>query len=355
MVRFASTALLASLACLGGARLDAATVMIVRPAAPSAELTETISRLHGEMLSVGLAVRIAERTDGGEPDGSSARAWLESVATDRGIDAVIDVIGDGRVEAADIWVFQPAPRPPKVIRVLAERDVENAPARLAIRAIDVVRSLLLERELAGAPRGPASPTAAATVPSPATPAATAMVVPGDSPVRAGGRIGFELGAAVLTSLDGVGPAIMPVVRVDAALGPWLGLEAEAAGLGTRPTVGTPGASARVSQQYAVAGACVCAPSMARLRPIVGLAAGALRTAADGEAESPLQGHSVAQWSFVLEATAGVRLRLAPRTHLTAAVHVQVAQPYLDIRVVNAGPATTGRPNVLVTLALGQWL
>ena len=276
------------------------------------------------------------------------------MAIDRGIDAAIDVIGDGRVEAADIWVFQPAPRPPKIIRVLAERDVENAPARLAIRAIDVVRSRLLERELAGAPRGLAPPTAAATVPSPDA-AATAMVVPGDSSARDGGRIGFELGAALLTSLDGVGPAILPLVRVDAVLGSWLGLEGELAGFGTRPTVGTPGASARVSQQYAVAGACVCTPSMARWRPIVGLAAGALRTAADGEAESPLQGHSVAQWSFVLEATVGVRLRLAARTHLTAAVHVQVAQPYLDIRVVNAGPATTGRPNVLVTLALGQWL
>ena len=292
MARLACTVLLSSVACLGAGRLNAATVMIVRAASPSPELTETVSRMHGEMLSVGLAVTIVERPAGAGTDGASARAWLESAAVDHGSDAAIDVIGDGRVEAADIWVFQPAPRPPQVTRVLAEGDVENAPARLAIRSIDLLRSLLLEGELAGASRRPAPAAVAAAGVAPAP--ATGVVATGGAPGRAGARIGFELGAAVLASLDGVGPALLPLVRLDAALGPWLGLQVEAAGFGTRPTVGTPGASARVAQQYALLGACLCAPSAGRLRPVVGLAAGALRTAADGEADSPLQGHSVAQ-------------------------------------------------------------
>jgi len=111
VVRLGSTALLAALAFLWPSLLVAATVMIVRPAEPAAEITETVSRLHGELLAVGLAVAIAERADGGGPDGTSAPAWLKSVAIDRGIDAAIDVIGDSRVEAADIWIFQQAPRP----------------------------------------------------------------------------------------------------------------------------------------------------------------------------------------------------------------------------------------------------
>jgi len=345
VVRLARTLLLSSLALSWAARLDAATVMIVRPPSPSPELTEIVSRLHGEMLSVGLAVMITERAQAGA-DGASARAWLESLAADGRIDAAVDVIGEERVEAVDIWAFQRAPRPARVTRVLVERDVENAPARLAIRAIDLLRSLLIERELAGASRR--------SMPAPA-PAVTASVASDASAAGAGGRLGFELGAAVLASLDGVGPAILPLVRLDAALGPWLGLQIEMAGFGTQPTVGTPGASARVAQQYALLGACACAPSPARLRPVVGLAAGALRTAADGEADSPLQGHSVAQWSFLVEASAGARLRLAKRAHLTAAVHVQLAEPYVDIRVVNPGSATSGRPNVLVTFAVGEWL
>jgi hypothetical protein len=351
VVRLAPTLLVSSLVLLWAARLDAATVMIVRPPSASAELTEIVSRLHGEMLSVGLAVSITERAEGGA-DGASARAWLESLAADRGIDAAVDVIGDEQVEAVDIWAFQPAPRPAQVTRVLVERNVEKAPARLAIRAIDLLRSLLIERELAGAARRSTPAPVAMTATPPEDTATVAAEASTAGPI---GRLGFELGAAVLASLDGVGPAILPLVRLDAALGPWLGLQIEMAGFGTRPTVGTPGASARVSQQYALLGACACAPSPARLRPVVGLAAGALRTAADGEADSPLQGHSVAQWSLVVEASAGARLRLARRAHLTAAVHVQLAEPYLDIRVANAGSATSGRPNVLVTFAVGDWL
>jgi hypothetical protein len=153
----------------------------------------------------------------------------------------------------------------------------------------------------------------------------------------------------------VGPAILPVLRLDAALGPRLGMESEVAAFGTRPTIGTPGSSARVAQQYALLGACLCAPSTERWQPIAGLSAGALRTRADGEADAPLQGHAVAQWSFLLEASAGLRLRLAQRTHLTLAAHVQVAEPYVDIQVGNGGSATAGRPNLLLTLALGEWL
>ena len=277
------------------------------------------------------------------------------MAIDRGIDAAIDVIGDGRVEAADIWVFQPAPRPPQVTRVLAERDVENPPARLAIRAIDLLRSLLIEGDLAGAARRPAPAPAGTTGPSPSTSAATAMVATDASAAGDGARIGFELGAAVLASLDGVGPAILPLVRLDVALGPWLGLQVEAAGFGTRPTVGTPGPAHASPSSTRCSAPAFARPSTARLRPVVGLSAGALRTAADGEADSPLQGHSVAQWSFVVEASAGARLGLGKRTHLTAALHVQLAEPYVDIRVVNAGSATSGRPNVLVTFAVGEWL
>jgi hypothetical protein len=353
LVRLGFTALLASVALFWPSRADAATVMIVRPAEPSAEITETVSRLHGELLAVGLAVTIAERPEGGGSDGTSARAWLNSAAIDRGIAGAIDVIGDVQVEGADIWVFQQAPHEPEITRVLAERDVEDAPARLAIRAIDVLRSRLIERELGGVAR----PAAPATAAPPAAHAADAPAVTagGGSAALAGTWLGAELGVAVLASLDGVGPAILPVFRIEAALGPRIGIQGEAAAFGTRPTVGTPGASARVAQQYALLGACLCAPSAARWRSIVGFSAGALRTTAEGEADAPLQGHAVAQWSFLLEASAGLRLRLAQRTHLTLAAHVQVAEPYVDIRVVNAGSATAGRPNLLLTLALGGWL
>jgi hypothetical protein len=270
----------------------------------------------------------------------SPRAWLESVARDRRIDGAIDVIGGAHLEAADIWVFPPPPRASKVTRAPVEREVENAPARLAIRATDLMRSLLIENDLLGAPHAPAHVAIAAAAAPPAA---------------GGAGIGLELGAAMLASAGGVGPAILPLVRLDGSVGTWLGIQAEAAAFGTRPTIGTGGATAQVAHAFGLLGVCACARAAARWRPVVGLAAGVLHTAADGRADPPLQAHAVAQWSFLLEATAGVRLRLAERTHLTLSAHVQLAQPYLDIRVANAGSATSGRPNLLVSLAVGQWL
>jgi hypothetical protein len=248
-------------------------------------------------------------------------------------------------------VFQQAPRPPELTRVLSDRDVENPPARLAIRAIDVLRSRLLERELAGASRAGTGPPPTAA----GGPGAASLVAGGSAAAaRDGGWFGVELGVAVLASLD-VGPAILPVVRLEAALGPRLALQGEVAAFGTRPSIGAPGSSARVGQQYALLGACLCAPAAARWQPVAGLSAGALRTTADGAADAPLEGPAGAQWSFLLEASAGLRLRLGQRTHLTVAAHVQVAEPYVDIQVGNGGSATSGRPNLLLTLALGAWL
>jgi hypothetical protein len=41
--------------------------------------------------------------------------------------------------------------------------------------------------------------------------------------------------------------------------------------------------------------------------------------------------------------------------VTLAAHVQVAEPYIAIHVVDTLVATSGRPNVLLSLTLGAWL
>ena len=42
-------------------------------------------------------------------------------------------------------------------------------------------------------------------------------------------------------------------------------------------------------------------------------------------------------------------------HVTFAAHVQLAEPYVAIHVLDTVVATTGRPNLLLTLTLGAWL
>jgi hypothetical protein len=52
---------------------------------------------------------------------------------------------------------------------------------------------------------------------------------------------------------------------------------------------------------------------------------------------------------------GAGLRLSQRTFLTLAAHGQVAQPYVAVHIVDAVAATSGRPNLLLTLTLGARL
>jgi hypothetical protein len=324
---------------------QAVTVAIVRPPNPSAEASETLLRLKGELLAVGLEVEIADApTVHGTGD---AHTWQEQLASERGANAVIDIVGDAAPVAVEVWVADRAFRRFEVSRVALEPSMANASERLAIRAIEVLRSSFLEFDLvAREQRG-----------EPAAKPATAVVSRGEAsvPARPVERFGFEVGAAALTSLDGVGPALLPIMRFDWAARPWFVMQAVVAGLGSRPAVANTAGNARVAQQYGVLGGCYRFRSEQRLRPFLALAAGALRTSVEGQAESPKQGHQVAQWSFLLDGSFGAELHLGGRTYLTLAAHVHVAEPYVAIHFVDAVVATSGRPNLLLTLTIGAWL
>jgi hypothetical protein len=114
-------------------------------------------------------------------------------------------------------------------------------------------------------------------------------------------------------------------------------------------------SARVAQDYATLGAAYRLRAGRRLEPFVALSAGALHTAVEGQANSPDQGRVAAQWSFLVDGAVGVRLQVHDRFYLTLAAHAQIAEPYLAVRFLDAVVATSGRPNLLVALAIGAWL
>jgi hypothetical protein len=92
-----------------------------------------------------------------------------------------------------------------------------------------------------------------------------------------------------------------------------------------------------------------------LQPYLALAAGALHTAVDGTADAPAEAHVVDRWSFLVEGSVGARVHLPGRTFFTLALHAQVAAPYVAIHIADTRVATTGRPNLLLTLTVGAWL
>lgn len=277
--------------------------------------------------------------------GADWRSWLDEVAGKRAAAAVVDIIGDDGVVAVDVWILKPQGRF-EVTRVTAEANTANRPGTLAIRAIEALRASLLELDLMARRRqGEAASPAPVPVSRPEP----------QQPTSLRSHFALELGATALMSFDGVGPALIPTLNAGWAPRSWLVVEAVLAGAGTRPTVTTPLGSTRVSQQYATFGARYVFHPADAWWPFIGLAAGTLHTALDGESSPTVDGHSVDQWSFVVDGGFGAGLRLAGRYYLTLAAHVQVAAPYAAIHFVDTVVATSGRPNLLFTLTAGAWL
>jgi hypothetical protein len=324
--------------------LHAATVAIVRPPSPSSDVTEALSRIHGELLSVGLEVMLTDSPASREQ--GESRAWVAQVAAAGGARAVIDIIGNDALVAVDVWIVKMPPGRFEVTRIAAEPDTANPSERLALRTIEALRASLLEIDLA------ARQARGEFLPKPAAPTVAASA---RAPANERERFAFEIGAAGLMSLDGVGPAILPTVRAGWAARSWLIVQASLTGAGTRPTVTTTAGSASVAQQYGILGTCFRFGSDRRLWPFFGLAAGVLHTSVVGQPGLGMEGHGVDRWSFLLDARVGTGLHLYPHYYMTFAVHVQVADPYVAIHFADAVGATTGRPNLLLTLTVGAWL
>jgi hypothetical protein len=321
----------------------AATVAIVEPGHPSRDVQAMVARIHGELLSVGFAVEMADRPSTRSPGTPDYRSWLVWLAEANRLDVVVDVVGDAVPVAVDVWIVAGAPAGLQLSRVTMDSQGDNASERLAVRSVEVLRSHFLEVDLASRKKRPDVASALVTEPPPVT--------ADEEPER----LGLAAGGAVLSSLDGVGSLLLPMVRLEWAVRPSLLLDLSLAGLGTAATVAGDSGSAEIKQELALLGGHYRYLSQASLRPFAGLAAGLLHTSVQGSANLPRQAHVGERWSFVLDASGGTEVRLPGRYYFLAAAHAQVAMPYVAIHVGDGTVASSGRPNLLVTLAVGGWL
>jgi hypothetical protein len=328
------------------AQAYAATVVIVRPANSTPALAETVVRIHGELISAGFGVAIVDGSTSDGRTGRDSRDALERLAEQQGADAVVAIVGDIAPDSVEVWVVDKLTKKSVIRRLPFEPQSERAPQTLAIRAIELLRSSFLE--IHWAPKEPSEPPATA-------PPAVVRFVGMEPPPARTERVGVEVGAAGALGFGGVGLAVLPIVRFDWVLYPWLVAQASLAGLGTRPKVETRLGSAEVAQAYGAVGACYRLRAGRRLQPFLSLSAGALHTSVEGRANSPNQGQAAQQWSFLLDGGLGSWLKLRDRFYLALAAHVQMAEPYLGVRFIDTVVATSGRPNVLLTLTVGAWL
>jgi hypothetical protein len=294
-------------------------------------------------MAVGLEVRTIARPPSAGSSSAETKAWLEGFTTERELDAMIDVLGDPTPIAVNVWILHRPSRTFRVSHVTLDTDARNAPEVLAIRTIDVLRSNFLVLDLAGRP---------APAPTLDRPSEGETSRPRAEPVK---LLGLEAGAAVVASLDGVGPALLPLVRLNLAVHGAFVARATFAGFGTRPSIERGSSGVRVGQYYGVAGLCYCEHSGASIGPVFALEAGLLRTSLDGWANAPNRGHDIDQLAFLLDASIGGRWQLSSRYYVELAAHAQIAAPYVAIHFVNERIAGAGNPNLLASLSVGGWL
>ena len=346
--RFRLTVLVALVTGWPAAAL-ALDVAIVRPHAPPAITKETIVRLSLELRSVGFATEIVDAPTGSGAE--EASPWMAQMAARYRVDAVVAIVGELAPTAVEVWAIDKATgrTVSRNLRFDVDANVERAPEILAIRAMELLRSSLLEIDLtAGFP--PTEPVVKPLDARASEPLLTA--VPPPSPPE---RLAIEVGATAVMGPGGVGLTVLPAVQVDWVLRQPLVLTAALAGLGTRATVDTSAGSAQVSQEYVILGAGYRWRANHRVRPFVNLSAGALHTSVEGSADAPNQGHRVSQSSFLMDGGVGAEIRLRDRFFFTVAADAQMAEPYVAIRFVDTVVATRSRPNLRLALAIGAWL
>jgi hypothetical protein len=320
----------------------ASTVVLVRPANPAPTTAEALVRIHGELVSAGFDVEIAAATAGADP-----RTSLEQTANGGNVDAVVAILGDGKPGSVEVWVIDRVTGKSVVRRVPSQAGSERAAEILAIRAIELLRASLLEIAMFAASEAPA----VSKLPS----AEVTRFVEHVIEPRRKAHWSLELGASGVVGFDGVGPALLPMIRFGHTVGRYALVRITAAGMGSRSQVQAQSGSAEVAQQFGLVEAALRLRPQQSWRPFFSLGAGARHTTATGQALWPDQGQSAAQWSFLADAGAGLRLSLASRFEIALEVHAQLTQPYPVIRFLGAKAATAGRPDVLPSLTLIAWL
>lgn len=318
---------------------QAGSVAVLPPTHEAPEVMETLNRVHGELLAVGLSMEMV----GGSPEQSDESRWVAALQKEQRFDAAIVVREDSSPPVIDVWFLQDPSGSARLARISVDAGTRNAPEKLAIQAVDVLRSQFLENDLLNEKRQLEPPP----VNSPRT------ETPPSEPAAA--RLGFAAGIASLMSLDGVGPQLMPTAQLDFAATPALAFQAAIGGLGTRSLVTAEAYEALVERSRALLGARYFFATAGQVRPFAELALGVASTTVEGRAAMPASGHQQTVRSLLIDAGVGLDWRWLGRYYSTLAAQVELANPSTSVHIADSVVATSGRPDLALTLALGAFL
>lgn len=314
-------------------------VILVRPPAAPAAVTEALVRLRGELVAAGFDAEVVEQVLGVD-----VRASLEklSPASAGAATALVAVVASAEPGNAELWVIDRVTGKTVVRRVNAgATDPPRMAEVLSVRAVELLRASFLELAI-GAPPANNAPPSTPVVERWAT--ATLEEADWTWAVEAGGGTAY--------AVDGPWNVILSVARIERAFGRRFCARVSFAGLGTAARVDTPEGYAGLSQTILLAEVIARFRRGHRIEPLLSLGAGALRLAADSHEAAPFGAVSGARWAAAADVGVGVRIPL--RRHkfeLGIEAHALFAQPYPTVQFLGNDVAQAGRPSLIGSVTL----
>jgi hypothetical protein len=348
LTAFAAAALSPDVASAQPPPAPAPKVILLRPAAVPATVSEALVRLQAELTVEGFDAQVTE-----VDLGTDVRASLERMAPTMAATALVAVVEGDDPASAELWVVDRMTGKTVVRRVHADPKAARIAEVLSVRAVELLRASFLELAITSRP----APDVV-EVPMPTAPVVTRFV---NEPLEeaepdwtwaveaGGGGMGAMQGVSGGTTLLG---EFLPVARVQRAFNARWCARITFAGLGTQAHVDIPGGYADVSQTIGLVEALVRFRRGRRLEPVISIGAGFLRVSAEGHEMAPYIGGNAWHLSAAGDAGVGLRIPLRQRrVEMGVEIHALVAEPYPVVRFFQMEVARAGRPSLLASVTL----
>jgi len=331
-------------------------VMLAGPTGGAGVPTEVVNRVRGELVADGFDVEVSppvvesDRADtlrrAGRGAGAAIVVGVFVDETSGGID--LDLLDNLSDRVVTRHLEAPTKSPDQVPQVVARHAVSLLRANLLDFVLEGLRSAL-----ATAPKGAASPPK----PSVQQPShATDSSPQNDGSDRASlRRLAMEGGLGVLGGFEGVGPSIMPVLRVRYSAARAFQLRLTGAGLGSSPSIEAPSGSATVSQGLVQLDGMGLFGQGRWVRPVASVGVGAYFAGVTGSGVLPYEGRTDSAVAVALSGCVGAALPVARDVEMSLELQAIVTEPGVVLRFVDTAAARMGRPLFFATLTVAGWL
>jgi hypothetical protein len=310
-------------------------VVLLEPQDATGELHDALARTRAELTGQGFEVAVKDL-----PPNVDTRAALEAAAAAANAQAAIAI--ESVASGADVWVTDRVTGKTSVRSVnVGDLPEAEQPRALAIRAVELLRASLVEAVALPEPEG--------GPPAPVPDDIRHFVEPRAGPLAG---IGAQLGVALLTGFDGIGPAGGPAVRLSFGLDVGLFARLAWAGPAFGAAVEGPLGEATVREEMLTLDVGY-APYVdwAGFSPMIWVGGGFHHLAARGELSPGFVGQSDDVWSAAIVGGAGLGYRITPEVMLLLDAEGVVTLPRPIVTMAGETIATTGRPSLLSTLGV----